>query len=221
MSTMDLASITDEYLGRLDAAAWRLPADRRVELVAEVRDHIRAAMTGRPDDEVALRTVLDNLGAPEEIARAAVEQEPATALPPALPTPQNTNLRDISTVLLLMFGGFLFGIGWVLGVALLWSSTRWRTRDKWLATLVWPFGYAAVFLVGAIVGLSAGSVTACTSSGALRACAPVHETCATSGFSLPAWAGVPIFLVVMVAPVLVEVRLLRQPSTPRLGAAQP
>jgi uncharacterized membrane protein len=125
MSAMDLASITDEYLGRLDAAAWRLPTDRRVELVAEVRDHIGAAMAGRPGDEAALRTVLDNLGAPEEIARAAVEQEPAAALPPLpQPTPQNTNLRDIATVLLLMFGGFLFGIGWVLGVALLWTSTR-------------------------------------------------------------------------------------------------
>jgi uncharacterized membrane protein len=220
MSTIDLASITDEYLGRLDAAAWRLPTDRRVELVAEVRDHIGAAMAGRPGDEAALRTVLDNLGAPEEIARAAVEQEPQADAPPALPPTQNANLRDISTVLLLMFGGFLIGIGWLVGVALLWSSTRWRTRDKWLATLVWPFGYAAVFLVGAIAGLSAGSVTACTSSGVVRAGARVHQTCNTSGFSLPAWAGIPIFLVIMVAPVLVAVRLLRQPSTPRAGAAQ-
>ena len=223
MSTVDLASITDEYLGRLDAASWRLPPDRRVELVAEVRDHIGAAMAGRPGDEAALRTVLDNLGAPEEIARAAVEQEPAAALSPALtqPAPQNTNLRDISTVLLLMFGGFLIGIGWVVGVALLWSSTRWRTRDKWLATLVWPFGYAAVIGVGAIVGLSAGSVTACTSSGVVRAGARVQQTCDTSGFSLPAWAGIPLLVVIMIAPVLVAVRLLRQPSTPRVGAAQP
>ena len=48
--------------------------------------------------------------------------------------PQAASLRDVSTVLLLMFGGLLFGIGWVVGVALLWTSPRWRTRDKWLAT---------------------------------------------------------------------------------------
>ena len=216
MSRTDLASITDEYLGRLDAAAWRLPADRRVELVAEVREHIDAAMAARPGDEAALRTVLDHLGAPEEIARAAVEQEPAAAMPPAppQPTPQATQLRDISTVLLLMFGGFLLGIGWVVGVALLWSSTRWRTRDKWLATLVWPFGYAAAFLVGGIAGLSATSTTFCTSSSVVRAGARAHETCTTTGFSLPAWAGIPVFLFIVVAPVLVAVRLLRTPTTP-------
>ena len=66
-----------------------------------------------------------------------------TAAPGCRPR-QATNLRDvISTVLLLMFGGFLIGIGWC-GSALGWivtTMTRWRTRDKWLATLVWPFGY--------------------------------------------------------------------------------
>jgi hypothetical protein len=47
-----LAPITDEYLGRLDAAALRLPRDRRIELVTEVRQHIAAATAGRPGNEV-------------------------------------------------------------------------------------------------------------------------------------------------------------------------
>lgn len=54
----------------------------------------------------------EHLGAPEEIARAAVEQE---GLPPGTSdaTPSDSNLRDIATVLLLlMFGGFMFGLGW-------------------------------------------------------------------------------------------------------------
>jgi hypothetical protein len=186
-----------------------------------VRDHIGAAMAGRPDDEAALRTVLDALGAPEEIARAAVEQEPAADLPPALPPPQNTNLRDIATVLLLMFGGFLIGIGWVVGVALLWSSTRWRTRDKWLATLVWPFGYLGVFFLAGIAGLSESSTTFCSSSATVPAGATAHETCTTTGFSLPPWAGILFLVIVLIGPVLVAVRLMRQPSTPGVGAGQP
>jgi hypothetical protein len=218
--------LVSDYLDRLSAAASSLPPTRREELVAEVREHIdeatqaeRAAGNG---GEAGVRNVLDRLGPPEDIAREALEQEPGAALhqPPLPPTPQATNLRDLSTVLLLMFGGFLLGIGWVVGVALLWSSTRWRTRDKWLATLVWPFGYASVFLVGGIAGLSATSTTFCSSSPAVRAGARVHETCTTNGFSLPAWVGIPIFLLVVIAPVLVAVRLLRQPSTPRVGAAQ-
>lgn len=219
MSGTGLASISEEYLGRLDAASWRLPRERRTELVSEVRAHIGAAMADGPGDEAALRTVLDTLGVPEEIARAAVEQEGLPQHPPA--STSGTSLRDISTVLLLLFGGFLIGIGWVVGVALLWSSTRWRTRDKWLATLVWPFGYAAVFLVGTIAGLSEASTTVCRSAPAVRAGAQLHETCTTSGFSLPAWVGIPILLVIVIAPVLVAVRLLRDPRTPTVAAGQP
>jgi uncharacterized membrane protein len=221
MSGSRVASATEDYLARLDAAASVLPADRRIELVAEVREHIDAAMSGGPNDEAALRTVLDALGAPEEIARAAVEQEPAAALPHGSPepAPQTTNLRDVSTVLLLMFGGFLIGIGWVVGVALLWSSTRWRTRDKWLATLVWPFGYLGVVVVAGIGGISSTSETVCTSAAAVRAGAKAHETCTTSGFSLPGWLGFLVFVVIVLAPVLVAVRLLRPPrnAAPTLG----
>jgi uncharacterized membrane protein len=129
MSGTSLVSITEEYLGRLVAAAWRLPGDRRVELVTEVRQHIDAAMLERAGDEAALRTVLEHVGAPEEIARAAVEQE-GLPLGPSDGTHSDSNLRDIATVLLLMFGGFMFGLGWLIGVALLWSSPRWHTRDS-------------------------------------------------------------------------------------------
>jgi hypothetical protein len=218
MSATDLAPITEEYLGRLDAAAWRLPGDRRVELVAEVRAHIDAAMAGGPGDEAALRTVLDDLGAPEEIARAAVEQEPPPLLapPPPTPVPTATNLRDVSTVLLLLFGGFLLGIGWVVGLALLWSSPRWRALDKWLATIVWPFGYAGVLVLSSIALVVPTTSQVCTST-AVRAGSVAHETC-SGGASLPAWAGFVIFLAVLLAPVLVAVRLLRTPVAPVAAA---
>jgi len=212
--------LVNDYLARLTAAGWGLSPARREELVAEVREHIdEASRVGRAEGhlgEAEVRNVLDRLGEPEEIARAAIEQEsPAPQAPqPSQPTPQSTNLRDISTVLLLMFGGLLLGIGWVVGVALLWSSPRWQTRDKWLATLVWPFGYAGVFILGGAMAFVSTSASVCTSSPAVRAGAPVHETCTESGFSLPGWVGFLIFLVIVIAPVLVAVRLLRTPTTP-------
>jgi uncharacterized membrane protein len=216
--------LVSDYLDQLSVAGSSLPPARREELVAEVREHIEEATRVEREagntGEAGVRNVLDRLGPPEDIVREAIEQEPGAATHQP-PPPQNTNLRDISTVLLLMFGGFLIGIGWVVGVALLWSSTRWRTRDKWLATLVWPFGYAAVFLVAGIAGLSEASTTFCSSSTVIRAGASAHETCTTTGFSLPAWAGIPVFVLIVIAPVLVAVRLLRQPSAPRVSAAQP
>jgi uncharacterized membrane protein len=207
--------LVSDYLGRLTAAGWSLAPARREELLAEVREHIeqatQAEREGGNPGEAGVRNVLDRLGRPEEIARAAIEQEPAAALPhgPAQPAPQAASLRDVSTLLLLMFGGFLIGIGWVVGVALLWTSPRWRTRDKWLATLVWPFGYFGVVVVGGIGGLSSTSTTLCTSAAAVRAGARAHETCTSNGFSLPGWLGVVVIVVLLVAPVLVAVRLLR------------
>jgi len=217
VSATGLDSITEEYLGRLDAASWRLPPARRSELVAEVREHISAAMVAGTGDEAALRTVLDSLGAPEEIAREAVEQE-GLAAPLPVPTHGASTIRDISTVLLLLFGGFLLGIGWVVGLALLWTATRWSTRDKWLATLVWPFGYAGVFVVSSIAVFVPVSARVCTST-AVRAGDVAHQTCTGGGGSLPAWLGIVILLAIVVAPVLVAVRLLRQPRTSRRSAA--
>ena len=63
------------YLDRLQAAAWNLPPERRDELLAEVREHIDAALVADPQGgpEVAARNVLDRLGPPEEIVRAESE----------------------------------------------------------------------------------------------------------------------------------------------------
>ncbi|MDX6232518.1 MAG: hypothetical protein QOH68_1502 [Nocardioidaceae bacterium] len=216
--------LVSDYLDRLSAASSSLPPARREELVAEVREHIdvatRAERAAGNAGEAGVRNVLDRLGSPEDIAREAIEQEPGVQPPAQPPPPQNTNVRDIATVLLLMFGGFLIGIGWVVGVALLWSSTRWRTRDKWLATLVWPFGYLGVLFLAGSAGLSESSTTFCSSVATVPAGATAHETCTTTGFSLPPWAGILFLVILLIAPVLVAVRLLRQPSTPRVDVAQ-
>lgn len=45
-----------------------------------------------------------------------------------------------STITLLLIGGFFAGIGWIVGVVLLWRSRVWTLRDKLIGTLLWPGG---------------------------------------------------------------------------------
>ena len=56
-----------------------------------------------------------------------------------------------SAILWLLFGGFLFGIGWVIGLFQLWGSGSWTTVDKLIGTLLWPGGLATGFFLFALV----------------------------------------------------------------------
>jgi uncharacterized membrane protein len=64
--------LVQDYLARLGHAAAGLDVERREELLAGIEEHIDAARAaGVADDEAALRTLLDRIGAPEEIVAAA------------------------------------------------------------------------------------------------------------------------------------------------------
>jgi hypothetical protein len=45
----------------------------------------------------------------------------------------------------LLFGGPLFGIGWLVGVNRLWRSPHWSRSEKLLGTLVLPGGLLWAF----------------------------------------------------------------------------
>jgi hypothetical protein len=65
------SDLVDRYLADLAAAAAGLPADRRAELLEDVREHIASALDGAaPDDKVAVRNVLERLGSPADIVAA-------------------------------------------------------------------------------------------------------------------------------------------------------
>ena len=137
--------LVHDYLRRLQEAAAVLPADRRFDLLADVREHIAVTLEQSPSsDEAHTRHVLDRLGSPEELVEAALGDQP-TAL--VASRPLNPPPVDIATVLLLLLGGFLLGLGWVIGVVLLWASTTWTTRDKVIGTLVVPGGLALPVLL--------------------------------------------------------------------------
>jgi hypothetical protein len=211
------ATALTDYLRRLEVAATRLPAERREELVAQIREHLLAvAAETPPEDEAGLRQALDRLGDPEEIVRDALAEDGSVQDARAAgPGRVRTPWFEMVAVTLLLVGGFAFGIGWIVGVVMTWSSARWSVRDKLLGTLIWPGGLVGVLLMQ---GVTTGG-EACSSmepspqpslpgSGAGTPVA-TPETCETFGFMPPLWVGIAIITVVVLAPFVVAFHLLR------------
>lgn len=141
---VDADVLVDDYLLRLESAAARLQADRRAELVAEVREHIDAALgdAGRRD-EPTVRNVLERLGSPEEIV--AAEAAPDAPAPGASldhpPGPIDGRppwgANETVAVLLLTVGAVLLPfVGPLLGLVFVWLSARWTRPLKSLLTVV-------------------------------------------------------------------------------------
>jgi hypothetical protein len=126
--TTNLDSLVDRYLRDLEAELGDLPPDRRRELLDEVGEHIGAARAGLDiETEAAVRTVLERLGDPADIAAEARERFGVPATPPRNGPPW---LEVVALALLVI--PFL---GWVAGVVLVWVSRRWTSRDKLIGTL--------------------------------------------------------------------------------------
>src|SRR4051812_43298894 len=132
--------VMDDYLDRLHRSLRDVPAAQREGIISEIVTHIDEALDAEPDDsEASLRNVLDRVGDPEEIASEARERL-------GIRTPRTSWLDSLAIVLLLL-GGFLWGIGWIAGVVLLWLSDVWTTRQKIIGTLVIPGGLATAVLL--------------------------------------------------------------------------
>jgi hypothetical protein len=194
MTTHSLHPLAAEYLQRLRRAGRRLAPGRRRELLAEIEGHLSEAIDPSASDAQAL-TVLDKLGEPEAIIAAE------TARPDELA--ERRGLRKWAAIILLLFGGFMLGLGWVAGLILLWTSRAWTARDKWIGTLVVPGGLATSVIIGlfALVPPSkricsgiAGGAQHCTKAG---------------GQSTPALA-VAVFAVLVLAPIASSVYLGRR-----------
>jgi len=236
MSTDD-DQLVEDYLAQLRAEALVLPDDRRDELVEEITAHIAEARQsdGSP---MAVRNILDRLGDPADIVRAAADTPPGSPAWSGAPgsvaghpvaaaaLPGRPGALELAAVLFLLLGGIVIPfLGWVIGVVLLWLSPRWTTRDKLLGTLVWPGGLLApalLLVAGAAAGLLATSVTACTGD---PVAAPVgsaqqnvHQAathCTTSGgVGLPPWLFITLSLVLLIlavaGPIWTARRLLRR-----------
>lgn len=206
--------LVDDYLRRLDAAAAGLAPDRREDLLVGIREHIEAATaSGEVTDEATLRALLDRLGEPEEIAAAAADPldgQPWTppSTPPVLYRRPGIGL-EITAALLLTVGSLLFVVGWLAGIVMVWSSRRWTTVEKLVATLVFPGGPAFAAWMSVVVS---GGQT-CTSTavpGPGGDADSVQEICTSNGFSLPSPYGAILLVAWLVLPVIVAGVLLQR-----------
>jgi uncharacterized membrane protein len=147
MNDSSLHPLARDYLKRLEKAAASLPRARRKELIGEIESHLNEALPTDAGEADALN-VLERLGEPAEIvAEAGTGQAPVARL----------GLNERVAILLLLVGGFLLGVGWFVGVVLLWSSRIWTLRDKLIGTLVLPGGLATSGLVVTFAAASTGS----------------------------------------------------------------
>lgn len=159
------------FLARLDEAAAALPPGRREELVAEIRDHLRDALSVGAGDEAALRETLDRLGDPADIVAAEADGAPSAApAAPAVPVWQTGppgqqpwpaprvspwGGLEIAAVLLLTAGTVVVPVvGPLVGLVLAWVSERWTRREKVVATVLTMLP-VAVLVAGALAVLVA------------------------------------------------------------------
>jgi hypothetical protein len=196
MTTDTLHPLAADYLERLRRAGRVLPSGRRRELLAEIEGHLSEAIDPSASDAEAL-TVIDKLGEPEEII--------AAEMPPRDELPERRGIREWGAIILLLFGGFIFIVGWFAGVVLLWSSRTWTTRDKWIGTLIIPGGLATSLIVALVAG---GEPTkrmcAGFAGGAVR--------CTTVGGSSTSWTilGTALVVLCVLAPIASAIYLARR-----------
>ncbi len=189
-SDNDNDKIVSHYLNQLRQALSDLPARRREPIIEEIAEHIR---TGRDrlahDDEVSVRQLLESLGDYESIRREAGLS--------ALPGPSRF---DPWVPWLLLFGGFLFGVGWFVGLVMLWESRVFSLRDKLLGTFIWPGGLFGTMI---LLGLPSAA-TSCSGSST----GSTH--CVTTGFHLPQALGLPVLALSVILPIIVAAMLFRR-----------
>jgi hypothetical protein len=153
MSNTTSQQLVENYLERLRSASRELPREERGELRAQIEEHLSDAL---PDDagEATTRTVLERLGDPTELVAEHLDRL-------GLPA-RRAGTQEWAAIILLLIGGFIFLVGWIVGVVLLWSSRAWTAREKLIGTLVLPGGITAVAWFGLLV---AGSGQDCGTSG--------------------------------------------------------
>ena len=140
MTTRTGDHLVDDYLKRLRREVSDLPRARRRELVDEIAGHIEEARSGlEPETEAELRNLLERLGDPAEIA---AEERARSGL-----GRRRGGWLEYLAILGLLLGGFVFVVGWFVGLVLLWLSEVWTTAEKLVGTLLVPGGLLPAFLI--------------------------------------------------------------------------
>jgi uncharacterized membrane protein len=134
MTTAETSTRIQEYLATVEREASALPAERRQELLADLSEHIEVALTERPD---SVTEVLRELGDPRAIAATALHEAGGSA---HKPTSSGVHSSVVALLLGLAAPASLVWVPlqplmWVVGLALLWTSSRWTTVHKVIGTV--------------------------------------------------------------------------------------
>lgn len=166
---MDSETFLADYLARLDSAALAadIPADRRIELLSDVREHLELAIAEvGPDADGGLPGIVARLGTPEEIVDAETaltgpRDDASRGVPVTPPLAWHPRVSTESKALLwLAVGGTILPfVGSLVGLWFVWSSRRWTIVQKRTATITLA---GLLVLSAVIVGplLVAGELTA-------------------------------------------------------------
>ncbi len=208
MTNSGLHPLAEAYLQRLRQAGRQLPPDRLRDLLGEIEAHLAEAIPADASDDDALE-VLERLGPPGDIVDA---EQPHVAI-----AVDRRGWREWAAVVLLALGGLIVGVGWLIGLILLWSSRLWTTRDKLIGTLIVPGGIAtAVSLVLVITGIGAsarrciGVATVNLSTGAAIGPGAVHCTPASAPTITPTAWQIALIAFLVLGPIITAVYLARR-----------
>jgi hypothetical protein len=208
--------LVQQYLKSLKRELHDLPRARRNEIVDEIESHIAEARAGlHGDDESSVRTVLDRLGDPADIAADARARF-------GLPRRESGVLEVFALIGLLIGGLVIPVVGWFVGVALLWGSRAWTTREKLLGTLVVPGGLATSLFV-LVISLSSSISGDCAQNISPVSGQPA-ATCGDETSLVRVVLGAGFLVVLLVAPVVTTAYLalrLRRPTPSSVAPLSP
>src|SRR5712691_7869514 len=152
MTATHATQIVEGYLARLEAELAMAPADRRRELLADVRGHITEARLGlEHETDADLLNILDRLGEPAELAGEAMEA-PSAQMVASHSSYSATSWGwiEVAAILLLI-------LAWPAGIILVWLSRFWGIRDKAVVTALGAVPFSLGFpllapLIGPVLG---------------------------------------------------------------------
>jgi uncharacterized membrane protein len=150
--------IVHGYLEQVAHEIEDIPEADQQEILSDLRSHIDEAVGGIDrGSEAAIRTALDRLGHPHDVAREArsslSDSEPASS-PAHEPREGDKTPSALEVAAIILTALF-----WPIGVLLAWISPRWLTKDKVIATLIPAVSSAllGVVVLGGLVVYGADS----------------------------------------------------------------